>query len=245
MLKGSLPWQGLEKSTSEKKALEMKMKCSIEELCSGFPAELGKYISYCRNLKFEETPSYSQLRNLFQEAFMKTSCINNFEYDWDAMKYDLNNNNIKNNCGSNESRFKDEKKCPQRNLSRIIDIKNLSSGIISPKKKEIHKEEQKSEINMHPKIAELPSKVLTARKNSFTICDKIQVIHKRKTSSQERVTDDHKKKFKYFLKNTQKESNVIKPANVKKCEIEDISCNFQQTEITERDYGGNIIYIIS
>ena len=36
-----------------------------EDLCKGMPIELANYLTYCKNLKFEEKPDYTYLRSLF------------------------------------------------------------------------------------------------------------------------------------------------------------------------------------
>ena len=36
-----------------------------DELCKGIPIEFATYLSYCKNLKFEEKPDYSYLKSLF------------------------------------------------------------------------------------------------------------------------------------------------------------------------------------
>ena len=41
-----------------------------------------KYLSYCRNLKFEERPQYSEMRNMFKELFQKNDFKFDCQYDW-------------------------------------------------------------------------------------------------------------------------------------------------------------------
>ncbi|KAI9350886.1 binary complex of casein kinase-1 with Cki7 [Obelidium mucronatum] len=67
-LRGSLPWQGMKAATNKQKYEkigEKKRTTPLSELCEGFPEEFGIYLKYCRDLKFEETPDYDYLRNLF------------------------------------------------------------------------------------------------------------------------------------------------------------------------------------
>lgn len=69
LAKGSLPWQGLSgKNTGEQKQLvaAKKLCTSVNVLCDGLPDYFGKYIAYCRNLNFTDTPDYSFLINLFK-----------------------------------------------------------------------------------------------------------------------------------------------------------------------------------
>jgi len=67
-LRGSLPWQGLKVDKKEdryKKIYEKKKSTTPEDLCAGFPAEFCHYITYCRNLAFEQEPDYVYLKGLF------------------------------------------------------------------------------------------------------------------------------------------------------------------------------------
>lgn len=67
--RGSLPWQGLKATTKKQKyerISEKKMSTPIEVLCKGFPAEFAMYLNYCRTLRFDESPDYMYLRQLFR-----------------------------------------------------------------------------------------------------------------------------------------------------------------------------------
>jgi casein kinase 1 len=46
--------------------MEKKMETSAEVLCRGFPTEFVQYMSYCKNLKFEDKPDYAFLKGLFK-----------------------------------------------------------------------------------------------------------------------------------------------------------------------------------
>ncbi len=84
-LRGGLPWQGLKAATNKQKYEkigEKKQTTPISELCNGFPEELNKYLSYVRNLGFEDTPDYDYLRDLFTQALKGIGEIEDGEYDW-------------------------------------------------------------------------------------------------------------------------------------------------------------------
>src|SRR5215472_13369736 len=60
-LRGGLPWQGLKAATNKQKYEkigEKKQTTAIKDLCEGFPEEFTKYLSYVRQLGFEDTPDY-------------------------------------------------------------------------------------------------------------------------------------------------------------------------------------------
>ncbi len=84
-LRGMLPWQGLKANNKRDKyerIKEKKLTTSIEVLCKGYPAEFTKYLSTCRNLRFDERPVYSQMRAMFKELFNKSGYTFDYQYDW-------------------------------------------------------------------------------------------------------------------------------------------------------------------
>ncbi|KAF2013707.1 kinase-like protein [Aaosphaeria arxii CBS 175.79] len=84
-LRGGLPWQGLKAATNKQKYEkigEKKQTTAIKDLCDGFPEEFNKYLSYVRNLGFEDTPDYDYLRELFTQALKSTGEVEDGEYDW-------------------------------------------------------------------------------------------------------------------------------------------------------------------
>ncbi|KAF2794750.1 casein kinase-like protein I [Melanomma pulvis-pyrius CBS 109.77] len=84
-LRGGLPWQGLKAATNKQKYEkigEKKQTTPIKDLCDSFPEEFNKYLSYVRNLGFEDTPDYDYLRELFTQALKSTGEVEDGEYDW-------------------------------------------------------------------------------------------------------------------------------------------------------------------
>merc|ERR1719181_1167380 len=59
------------------KIMESKMAIPIETLCEGMPSEFATYMTYCRNLRFDEKPDYAYMRRLFKELYVKQG------YEWD------------------------------------------------------------------------------------------------------------------------------------------------------------------
>jgi casein kinase 1 len=85
LLRGVLPWQGLKAVTNKQKYEkigEKKQTTAIKDLCDTFPEEFNKYLSYVRNLGFEDTPDYDYLRDLFTQALKNTGEVEDGEYDW-------------------------------------------------------------------------------------------------------------------------------------------------------------------
>lgn len=84
-LRGGLPWQGLKAATNKQKYEkigEKKQTTVIKDLCEGFPVQFEKYLTYVRNLGFEDTPDYDYLRELFTQALKETGGVEDGEYDW-------------------------------------------------------------------------------------------------------------------------------------------------------------------
>ncbi|KAK0701485.1 kinase-like domain-containing protein [Apiosordaria backusii] len=84
-LRGGLPWQGLKAATNKQKYEkigEKKQTTPIKELCEGFPEQLVTYLTYVRNLGFEDTPDYDYLRELFTTALKEAGIPEDGEYDW-------------------------------------------------------------------------------------------------------------------------------------------------------------------
>lgn len=78
LMKGRLPWQGLkkQKGVSNIEAIgKVKMCIDASRLCTGLPSSFEDYLGYCQKLKFDETPDYKYLRNLFQQTCLEYNVI--------------------------------------------------------------------------------------------------------------------------------------------------------------------------
>ncbi|QRG39440.1 hypothetical protein FDK38_003882 [Candidozyma auris] len=84
-LRGSLPWQGLKAPTNKQKYERIGMKkqsTSVTELCQGYPIQFAQYLTYVRNLKFDEEPDYDYLINLMDKALASIDEVEDGHYDW-------------------------------------------------------------------------------------------------------------------------------------------------------------------
>ena len=89
-LRGSLPWQGLKAGDQTQKdelILEKKRTISTEDLCGNFPKEFETYFDYIRSLDFDETPSYSYLRKIFRNLFVREGFGCDYVFDWTFLEY--------------------------------------------------------------------------------------------------------------------------------------------------------------
>ena len=85
-LLGRLPWQGYVSNSKEDKyykITEIKKKTTAKELCENLPTQFEQYIIYTRNLKYEQTPDYDYLKNLFRTLLKENNWSFDYYYDWD------------------------------------------------------------------------------------------------------------------------------------------------------------------
>jgi serine/threonine protein kinase len=83
---GRLPWQGMVNKDKDERYLrimEVKRDTTPEKLCQGFPLEFETYVSYTRNLEYEQDPDYSFLKNLFLKVLRDEGYNFDYYYDWD------------------------------------------------------------------------------------------------------------------------------------------------------------------
>ena len=86
-LLGRLPWQGmLNKNKDERymKIMEVKRDTDPHILCKNLPVEFEKYITYTRNLEYEQDPDYNMLKNLFLKVLNDEEHCIDYYYDWDC-----------------------------------------------------------------------------------------------------------------------------------------------------------------
>ena len=85
LLKGSLPWMGLDakdKKAKYRRICETKEKTKPEDLCSGLPSEFARYLTLVKKLKFTEEPEYSVYRSMFRKLFLRMKYKYDYKYDW-------------------------------------------------------------------------------------------------------------------------------------------------------------------
>lgn len=84
-MKGTLPWQGLGRDKPRNDMIkvigDVKKSTSVMTLCAGLPPCFSEFMLYCRNLKFDETPSYKVLIKLFVRDAIKLNINPRFEWE--------------------------------------------------------------------------------------------------------------------------------------------------------------------
>lgn len=85
LLRGSLPWMGLNGRDQKQKydrIRDVKAKTPFEELCRGYPEEFVKYFHDVRSLKFTDKPHYAEYRQMFRDLFIRLGYMYDYKYDW-------------------------------------------------------------------------------------------------------------------------------------------------------------------
>ena len=126
-LLGKLPWQGLPAQNKDERYLrimEVKRDTKPEELCKGFPHEFETYVSYTRNLEYEQDPDYDMLKNLFLKVLKDEGYNLDYYYDWDSDKAtmatsDTNQNYLFKNEFNNLEKNYEIKKIDKNNLNIV------------------------------------------------------------------------------------------------------------------------------
>jgi serine/threonine protein kinase len=80
--KGNLPWQGLPKDKKNffDRIFDVKLSTKLNSLCGNLPKCFISYIEYCRSLKFNETPNYDYLIELFLDEITDKNYL--CYYEW-------------------------------------------------------------------------------------------------------------------------------------------------------------------
>ena len=110
LLRGSLPWQGLQAKNKEeryKKIMQKKIDTNSYDLCYGFPSEFERYVEYCKGLEYTEEPRYEMLREGFTRVIRREHWKFDYIYDWtteDDLRERNNNEKLilKNDNGNND-----------------------------------------------------------------------------------------------------------------------------------------------
>jgi len=111
-LRGSLPWQNLRANNKKEKyerIMEKKLSTPIDYLCKGLPAEFVTYLTYCRNLRFEDKPDYVYLRNLLKDLFIKSGYELDYQFDWNIIAQEKKKNEEAKSLGKPEKGKEEEK----------------------------------------------------------------------------------------------------------------------------------------
>ena len=216
LLKGILPWQGIDAKTKEEKyskILYKKQITSEEELCSDYPDELVSYLKYTKNLKYDEDPKYDYLIELFEKMIkidLKETL--DYRYDWIIIKELKQKETEKkdNSIISDDNNISKEK----INISTFNNVNNTSIGF-----KEIGEEIQKNVKNVGDNLI---------RGNSPNININISININSNNNNININNDNAPEKGK-----KEKKNNINKKKDKKKNDEEDNDVNYYERIIKE------------
>lgn len=135
LVKGKLPWQGLECASKNEKGdllSQAKMDTPLEVLCQGLPNEFLNYMTRVRNLRFDERPAYTQLRGLFINLMVKLNFAFDFQYDWVVNRIRRLNLAIQGQGQDASEKMKAKMTTPEEIGERTDETINLNGEIIIP-----------------------------------------------------------------------------------------------------------------
>ena len=210
-LLGRLPWQGmLNKNKDERymKIMEVKRDTDPHILCKNLPVEFEKYITYTRNLEYEQDPDYNMLKNLFLKVLNDEEHCIDYYYDWDCdmgtmTTADTNLNfagriNFKNaenrqleiNDNINENKEKSEKSMENilnNNNNKLNETKKdiMETKIEEVKEIEEQKENKEEEINNKDDIIKINNE--NTKNNNELLFSGVILGQKRKIKREEHV----------------------------------------------------------
>lgn len=105
-VRGTLPWQymcgGTEKHREERVKVK-KMTWPPERLCASLPNEFKTFLSYAKNLKYEEQPDYGFLKALLQGLFDKEGFVADDAFDWALVNEEPRKETLPNSSGFSQS----------------------------------------------------------------------------------------------------------------------------------------------
>ncbi|KAK1252874.1 hypothetical protein MKX08_004061 [Trichoderma sp. CBMAI-0020] len=89
LFRGYLPWtfDGSSRKEpfryKEKRTLKMKLSLPIDIICKDMPSEFARHLKYARSLKYEDTPNYGKLRDMYRRLMNRMGYQYDGVYDWD------------------------------------------------------------------------------------------------------------------------------------------------------------------
>lgn len=66
------------------KIKEKKLSTTLPDLCATFPEETKTFITYARELRFEDKPDYNFLKNLIRKMAERENIKFDYEFDWSS-----------------------------------------------------------------------------------------------------------------------------------------------------------------
>ena len=214
LIKGILPWQGIDAKTKEEKyskILYKKQTISPEELCSGYPDELVNYLKYTKNLEYEEDPKYDYLIELFEKMIkVDLKEIIDYRYDWIIIKELKQKEKEKENSLVSDDNNINNISKDRINISTFNNVNNTTIGF-----KEIGEEIKKNVDNVEINLINnsqnininISININNNNNNNINNDNIIEKEKKEKKDKKDKKISKNKKKEKKEKKNNENEEN--------------------------------------
>ena len=98
--------------------MEKKLATPAEILCKGYPNEMVNFINYSRNLKFEDKPDYTYLKNLLKSAMKENNLDMDFVYDWSKKSQNKIETKESSSEPKKKSLMKEERRKEEKGLNK-------------------------------------------------------------------------------------------------------------------------------
>ncbi|KAM0448960.1 hypothetical protein ACHAO4_008189 [Trichoderma viride] len=87
LFRGYLPWTidggSLIDSYLSERTVKMKLSLPIDIICKDMPSAFARHLKYARSLKYEDTPNYGKLRDMYRRLMQRMGYQYDGMYDWD------------------------------------------------------------------------------------------------------------------------------------------------------------------
>lgn len=87
LFRGYLPWTfddgSIHESYLSERTVKLKLSLPIEIICKDMPSEFARHLKYARSLKYEDTPNYGKVRDMYRRLMKRMGYQYDGVYDWD------------------------------------------------------------------------------------------------------------------------------------------------------------------
>jgi len=83
------------------------------------------YLTYCRNLRFEDKPDYVYLRNLLKDLFIKSGFELDYQFDWNIMAQEKKKSEEMKTLGKGKE---EEKMMIEKDSKNSVPVRPITGG---------------------------------------------------------------------------------------------------------------------
>ena len=162
---GNLPWQGVKCEDIRRRYQiigHIKEETSVAEMGRLYPWEFSIYLRYCRALKFNQTPDYSYLKNLFKGCLHRIGGVEDYVFDWmmprrHSVHGDTESSAERTSTSREESSTARPKQQEEVKKSPVASLKTRTTALAEVAKAEVIEKADKEESANHVEAKEIPA----------------------------------------------------------------------------------------